>query len=220
MNFEFREHLAVFGGSFNPPHLGHLDAVDGILKNPGVKKVIIMPSYGNPLKPNITSFDERFEMAKLNFLGFEVSTFERDHQSASTFELLSKIQALAGEDRVAFAIGTDQFETFESWVNFPAVLSLSDWIVLLRKPQRLNDCGPTLQKFLSANILRPTRDPYRFEIGLGPSKRLLQFVETDAPDTSSTLIREKFALGKIQDIKKYLKSDVLNYIERKSLYGT
>jgi nicotinate-nucleotide adenylyltransferase len=220
MNRFFQNHLVFFGGSFNPPHLGHQDAAQGLLKSPGVKKVLVMPSYGNPLKTHKTSFQDRFEMAKLNFPELDVSRFEEEQKTTSTFDLLSKANPISEGHPIAFAIGTDQFETLESWVNFPRVLSLADWLVLLRKPKTLDDCGSTLKKYESLGVLKATRDPYTFEIGNGAQMKTLHFVETEATNTSSTLIRENIALGRVEEVKKYLKSDVMNYIERNSLYGT
>jgi nicotinic acid mononucleotide adenylyltransferase len=76
-----------------------------------------------------------------------------------------------------------------------------------------------IRKYETDGLLKATRDHYTFEIGHGGVKRTLRFVETDALATSSTLIREQFALGKKEQIKPYLKAEVFDYIERKSLYG-
>ena len=221
MNGFFQNHIALFGGSFNPPHLGHLVAARGLLQNPGVKKVLVLPSFGNPLKPESSvSFEKRFEMAKLNFEELEVSSFEKVQMTNSTSELLSQIKLLTAEHPDAFIIGTDQFNSLASWVDFPNFLLLCDWIVLLRQPHPVDSCASAIRKYESLGILRSTRDPQTFEIKKGPHLRHLRLVETDAQEVSSTFIREQLALRKKDKIKHLLKPEVLDYIERNSLYGT
>ena len=220
MSVSFTNHLVLFGGSFNPPHIGHAEAAQGLLKNPGVGKLIVLPTYGNAQKPGVPSFHHRYEMAKLNFPDFEVLNFEQTHQTTSTFQLLSCVQLLAGERPVAFIIGTDQLQNLKQWINFPNFMSLCDWIVLVRKPITLDVCADSIRSLEAAGILKSTRDPLEFEVRANSKVRFLRFVETNATQISSTQIRETLALGKKSDLAPYLKKDVLEYIERNSLYGT
>jgi nicotinate-nucleotide adenylyltransferase len=220
MSLSFHRHLTLFGGSFNPPHVGHAQAANGLLKNPGVGKLLVLPTYGNPMKPGVPAFEHRLQMAKLNFPEFEVTDFEGVHQTKSTFDLLSRANLIAGEQPVAFVIGTDQFENLASWVNFPTFLGLCDWIVMVRKPKKLDACETAIRAFEASGVLKSTRDPMEFEVRANGKVRSLRFVETDATEVSSTQIREKLALGKKTEITAYLKKDVLAYVERNSLYGT
>jgi nicotinate-nucleotide adenylyltransferase len=221
MSVSFENHVVLFGGAFNPPHLGHVDAVRGLAKNPAARKVIILPTFGNPLKPETTPFENRFEMAKLNFPEAEVSRFEAEQKTTSTFDLLTRVNLLVANQPVAFVIGTDQLESLDLWVKFPQFLSMCDWLVLLRKPKTLEQCGPILQRLETSGILKPTRDPFSFEICAVQSKpRTLRLVPTDAANISSTEIREQIALGKKEEVKKFLNPDVKEYIERNRLYGT
>jgi nicotinate-nucleotide adenylyltransferase len=221
MSNDFQNHVVLFGGAFNPPHLGHVDAVRGLAKNPAARKVIVLPTFGNPLKPETTSFENRFEMAKLNFPQVEVSRFEADQKTTSTFDLLTRVNLLASDQPVAFVIGTDQLASLDQWVNFPQFLSMCDWLVLLRKPKTLEQCGPILQSLETRGVLKPTRDPFSFEICASQNKpRTLRIVPTDAANISSTEIREKIALGKNEEVKKFLNPEVQEYIERNRLYGT
>src|ERR1044072_1797188 len=58
---------AVFGGRFDPPHLGHREAVRGLFEHPGVKRVLIVPSASPPHKPTWATAEQRAGMAGLNF---------------------------------------------------------------------------------------------------------------------------------------------------------
>lgn len=216
MSFDFRESTALFGGSFNPPHLGHTRAIEGILKNPGVLRVIVLPSFGTPLKKVAVSFEERFEMAKLAFDHLphtKVNDFEFRHQTQFTWQLLQTFGPQTKNP--AFVIGTDQFKKLEQWAKFPEVLGLSDWIVLLRKPTTLDSIASEIQSLIEKQVLRPSgnRDEYVVQ-----GKRM-KFVETDAPEISSSLIREKIALSQWSEIDAQLDPKVKDFILRNRIYG-
>ena len=77
MSLSFESHLALFGGSFNPPHQGHLTAIEGLKRDPKVDRVLVLPSHGTPLKNASLPFLHRFQMTKLALDSVaEVSDFE------------------------------------------------------------------------------------------------------------------------------------------------
>jgi nicotinate-nucleotide adenylyltransferase len=63
----WHEVTAVFGGTFDPPHLGHREAIAGLFKNPGVSRALVIPSFIPPQKPQAVGSDHRVAMAKLCF---------------------------------------------------------------------------------------------------------------------------------------------------------
>lgn len=216
MSFDFRKTTAVFGGSFNPPHLGHAQAIQGLLKNPGVERVLVMPSYGTPLKKVSVTFEQRMEMAQVAFQSIhavEVSGFERTHRTQFTWQLLEQLVPQIGD--LAFVIGTDQFAKLEQWAKFPEVMGMCDWIILLRKPTTLDSVQPLLAKYASQGLLKSTgnRDEYTV---LG---KRLKLVETDAIEASSTLIRERMALNQAEQVTHLLAPEVKDYLVRNGIYG-
>ncbi len=226
MSFSFHDHTAVFGGSFSPPHLGHSEAVQSLFKNPGVKRVLMVPSFGTPLKSVNVSFSARYEMTKLAFQEIkaglvEVSDVEATHQIAFSWQLLELLTPQLGS-KITFVIGADQFQKLSSWARYPQVMSLCDWIVLLRKPTRLNDLVPHVKQYVSAGWLKAGRDESNFEITNESSKpvRHLRLVTTEAREISATEIRKNLALGKKTELSEMISAPVLSYIERNRLYGT
>ena len=219
MSFSFESHLALFGGSFNPPHRGHLTAIQGLSQNPKVDRVMVLPSYGSPLKSTVTSYEHRFQMAKIAFEKIaEVSRFEEEEKTEFTWQVLEKLSTK--HPKLAFVIGTDQLEQIHRWARFPEVLSLSDWIVLIRRPKKLADLEKILQKYVTEQVLHPTPDPREFKIARDGTVRTLVLVETEAPEISSTQIREKWSLGQKAIVENLLTPPILSYIERNHLYGT
>ena len=217
MSFDFRESTALFGGSFHPPHLAHHQAIQGLFKNPGVKRVILLPSFGTPLKKITVTFDQRMEMAKLAFAqvsSVEISDFEKVNQTQFTWQVLEKISTKVLNP--VFIIGADQFLKLEQWSHFPEVLGMCDWIVLLRKPHTLDSLNPMIKKFVQEQVLKPTGNDHEF---LTFGKRLM-LVETVAPEVSSTWIREQIALNNWDGVKHFIAPVVKDYILRNKLYGT
>jgi nicotinate-nucleotide adenylyltransferase len=217
MSFSFARHTAVFGGSFNPPHIGHIKAIEGLRKNPGVAQVLVAPSFGTPLKTVETPYPLRLQMAEKAFKGMAtVSDLEGRANIQYTWELLEILNKEAKD--TAFVIGTDQFKNLDRWSRFPEVLGMCDWIVLLRKPTTLSELAPSIQKLIQHDLLLATRDEREFIIKGG--NRRLCLVDTDAPDVSSTQIRENYALGKKTENMNLIPASVLEFIERNHLYGT
>ena len=62
------ECTALFGGRFDPPHLGHEEALAGLFESPGVARVLVIPSGNPPHKPVTASNEARLEMARAAFL--------------------------------------------------------------------------------------------------------------------------------------------------------
>jgi len=216
MSFDFRDSTALFGGSFHPPHTGHTQAIEGLLKNPGVMKIIVLPSYGTPLKKVAVSFDQRMDMAKLAFSSLhlvKVSDFEQKHQTQYTWQLLEKFSPQVKNP--VFVIGTDQFQKIDQWAKFPEVLAMSDWIVLLRKPTTMDSLKTNIQKLVQEQILKPTSNDHEF-ISMG---KRFKFIETEAIEVSSTLLREKIALNSWDSITNIIAPNVKEYILRNNIYG-
>jgi nicotinate-nucleotide adenylyltransferase len=217
MSTSFREHLVLFGGSFNPPHSGHVTALYGLTRNPGVKSALVVPSFGTPLKTVAVSFEDRLEMARLAFSHLaEVSDIEGRERIDFTWQLLERFRSV--HEKIAFVMGTDQFAAWRSWAQFPRLLGLSDWIVLLRKPNGMETIRAALESFTADGVIAPSPDPMEWNVTGTP--RVIRFVETEAPMVSGTRIREALESGKVGQVQEFLPEPVLKFIERKHLYGT
>lgn len=188
----FRDHVAVFGGAFDPPHLSHVDAAKALLKNPGVKRVIVMPSWGTPLKSNTRPFASRLAMTRVAFAGIdrliEVSDIEEQIQCQFSWQLIERLKT--EHPKIAFVIGSDQVPQLSKWAKYPEVLDLCDWIVLARQ-------GHPIELPLPDHMVR---------------------VNTPAPEVSSTKIREALALNQAESIKPLLPKSVWEYIQKNRTY--
>ena len=217
---------AVFGGTFDPPHLGHREAVRGLFSRPGVKRVLILPAAIPPLKQTLTSTPHRVEMAKICFsqewlqpypteIEFDLRELSRSGKSY-TYDTLQELRVLVPD--LAFVIGADQLADLKRWHRFPEVLGLCHWLVLERKPAGQELSQSVLKDWESSGIARK-QSPDLWQISGGGAATWLKTVPTDAPAISSTSIRE--AISRTGQVPaKALYEPVSRYLYDHRLYGT
>ncbi len=113
--------IALFGGSFDPPHIGHTAIVEALEKLNYIDKIIVMPTFLNPFKSKSHAPSElRFEWLEeifLNSQNVEISRYEVDQNRAvatiETVEYLLKTYA-----KVYLVIGADNLASLELWNSY------------------------------------------------------------------------------------------------------
>lgn len=230
--------IGIFGGSFDPPHAGHRAAVAGLFARPGLKGVWVMPSGNPPWKSGSTPAQERLEMAERAFAGmgdvhvlpWEIELASRmSGDATTTWKLLDFIHPRLQGAEIAWVIGADQVLSLERWDRFPTLLGRCHWIVLLRKG--LEHAEATIRQKLNEweSVGLMQRDPregaaWTISESLTAGRKLrLELVETEAPEVSSTRIREEAA--RTGDMTKalaegWISDSVAQYLKEKKLYGT
>lgn len=224
----WNEITAVFGGRFDPPHLGHREAVAGLFRNPGIKQAVILPSAQPPHKPALASTEDRVQMARLGFactgdypkeVIFDLSEIERAKKNPGipsyTYDSLLEIRPVYGP--LAFVLGTDQLVQFHTWYRFPEILTLAHWIVLDRKSAPSRSARETLTSWASSGLIRATSQELCWKLSGGST--FIQWVSTDAQPISSTLVREE--IGRTgHPPQNVLLPSVFGYLKEKQLYGS
>jgi nicotinate-nucleotide adenylyltransferase len=214
---------AIFGGTFDPPHLGHRGAALGLLKNPGVREVVILPSATPPHKAAQTTAEERSEMARLGFpidsmkeFRLDLREIERATRTGKPSYSYDTLVELRRElPKLAFVIGTDQLEGLSRWHRFPEVIELCHWIVLERKPEGQAAGRRALAEYEASGLLRRDKD-HRWTT---PKGMTLTTVETAAPALSSTAIREEIARSGTPPPGS-ISPEIETYLKRHRLYGS
>ncbi len=132
--------VALYGGSFNPPHLGHIDAARASIKALRADKLIFVPAAVPPHKAmaeHSPSPAERLELTRLaaeEIPGAEVSDFEVSRGAAPSYTATTA-EYFRGEypdARIVLLIGTDMFLSFEKWFDFERLLKLVELAVFPR----------------------------------------------------------------------------------------
>lgn len=134
--------IAIYGGSFNPMHIGHEKIVDYVLNNLNMDKIIIIP-VGIPShrENNLEQSDTRLKICKEIFKGnkkIEVSDIEIKSEGKSyTYDTLLKLIDLYGENNEFFEIiGEDSLKSLKTWKNYEELLKICKFIVFRRKDDK------------------------------------------------------------------------------------
>jgi nicotinate-nucleotide adenylyltransferase len=194
--------LGILGGTFNPPHLGHLVMGQEALDQLDLDRVVLMPVSEPPHKEteDDPGADARVELCRLAVAGderFEVSTLEVDRGGASyTIDTLRELHASAPEHELTFIVGGDMAYSLPSWREPAAVLQLARLAVAEREELRRHDIAARLAS-------------------LSPPERI-RFFDMPRMDLSSSAIRRRAAAGR--PIRYLVPDAVATAIESRSLY--
>jgi nicotinate-nucleotide adenylyltransferase len=220
---------AVMGGTFDPPHLGHVEALEGLFRNPGIERAIVVVSGRPVFKTTLTQSTDRLEMARLAFAPFIekkqalISTEEIDRAEANpadpsyTFDTLTALTPHF--KNLAFVVGTDQLVDLKRWHRFLELLSLCHWIVLERKGFE-GRSFPILASWKAEGLAsHDAAQPNHWRLHSGKNSTSLAVVPTEAREMSSAQIREAIArTGKLPS--NSVPPAVEEYLLRRGLYGT
>jgi nicotinate-nucleotide adenylyltransferase len=134
--------IAIFGGSFNPVHRGHLEIVKQLLSHGHVDHIIVVPARQNPLKsrPPLIPDTIRWEMLNRAFVDIpqiRLSDCELSRSGPSyTCQTLIHFRALYPDDRLYLVLGEDAFATLPQWTAVGKIVRLCRILVLPRPSQR------------------------------------------------------------------------------------
>jgi nicotinate-nucleotide adenylyltransferase len=132
-----RRRLGVLGGSFNPPHLGHLALASVACGELGLERVVFVPAATPPHKvvaddtPAVVRF-ALTEAATAEDMRFAVSAVEIDQDLAHTREVLAALRPRYEQAEFVFLMGSDSLLQFASWREPEVILELASLAVALR----------------------------------------------------------------------------------------
>lgn len=202
--------IGIFGGTFNPPHLGHLRLVRTFCENLQLDRVLIIPNKRPTHKryDSLTTDEERLFMCRKTFADekFEISTMEMERETDSyTVLTLRELKALYPNDEFYTIIGSDMLLMFHKWYKYKEILENCTLCVASRED------GDDLQ------ALRSYAFRYlRIFIKEREGKHIL--LSPAAPmEVSSTEIRQKIENG--ESTEGLLADGVEEYIRDRGLYG-
>lgn len=125
------QRIGLFGGTFNPIHMGHLRLAGAFVQALSLDRLIVIPDYMPPHKdaPDLASAADRYNMCRLaaaSIPNAEVSDFELRRQTKSyTVHTLQHFSALYPDAELFFIMGSDMFVTLESWYDTKTLFSLA-----------------------------------------------------------------------------------------------
>jgi len=198
--------IGIFGGTFDPVHLGHLILAEQCREQAKLDQVLFVPAALPPHKQgmSLTSFAQRVEMLALAISGhpaFRIDELERDRSGPSyTVDTLTQLQQAGPGDELCFIFGSDSVRDLPIWYQPTRILELATLLVVARA-----DYPPFSAPELRAALKLGDDVPLRYQI-------------VDAPliTLASRDIRKRIA--ERRSVRYMIPRAVEAYIEDKGLY--
>jgi len=201
--------IGIFGGSFDPPHLAHVEIIRVVQANRHFDSLVFMPAWQNPLKQRETgaSPEQRMDMLLLALADeeapFQVSAIELQRPERSfTVDTLRQITQECSENaRLHMVIGSENFDTLKDWKDINGIFRLTENII------------PVSRSASSLEILDSTHG----QLGDDLIANLeANFIGIKPIDISSTEVRNRLARG--ESTEGLVDERVLKYIQSTGLY--
>ena len=198
--------IGIFGGSFDPVHLGHLKTAKSIKKELNFERLFLLPCH-DPVHKNSLHYSpkQRLEMLNLaikDYPSLEIDTREIDREGNSY--MIDTLAELTEEFRgktICLIIGMDSFLSFKTWKKWDEFAKLVHLIILPRKIDQLSRNNlDTFEVAFDINDLN------------NKPNGLLYFSNSELIEISSTDIRGKIA--SIQNLDGLMPSSVINYLQK------
>ncbi|MFL2095934.1 nicotinate-nucleotide adenylyltransferase [Marinilactibacillus psychrotolerans] len=192
IHVEERRKIGILGGTFNPPHLGHLIIADQVRDQLGLEKIIFLPSANPPHAKGKTTIDAKHRVRMVEKAIELESQFELDFTEINrggksfTFDTIKSLTEQNPDIEYYFIIGADMVEDLPSWYKIDELVNLVQ-IVAVNRPQ------------------------YSVETAFP-----LIFIDVPNIEISSSTIRQK--ISDQCSVKFLLPDKVLEYIEAEGLY--
>lgn len=188
--------LGLFGGRFDPPHLGHLLAAQEALEALVLDELWFVPAQTPPHKPAIASAEHRFGMTLLataSHPAFRVSRLELARAGPSyTFDTVTRVRECEADVKLFFITGVDAYADIETWHRATELLETATMVAVSRPGYALS----ALPEF------------YRERVTLLDRLRV---------DISSTEVRRR--LGEGRSVRYLVSEPVESYLDKHHLYA-
>lgn len=204
--------IGVYGGTFNPPHLGHVTAARAVFELLKLDKLLLIPAGLPPhkdLPAGSPTAEQRLEMTRLAAdqigLGDRVEVLDLELRRAGrsfTSDTLAQLKERYPEDQLWLLMGTDMFLTLQTWHEPEKVLSLAGIAAFGRTEEDTEELFSVQREYLYQTY---------------PQARLFTLTIPGVIDVSSTELRQQLAKGAGG---QPLPPAVYGYILREGLYNT
>jgi nicotinate-nucleotide adenylyltransferase len=220
-----RHKVAIFGGSFNPVHLGHVALAQNIQGLYSFDRLLIVPSNNPPHKPKYEiSPEHRLAMVSLAFSGLpgaEISRIELDRAEVSyAITTIAEVKSKYLDSDVYFVTGADAFAEINRWHKFAEVIESCSFVVATRagmSEQQDKKLWDLIAEFHSTGLLtRVQSDDTRILEFKTRSGSRIAVSNVTAPPISSTEVRARIKAGR--PVKDLVGLGVAEYLLRHNLY--
>ena len=201
------ERIGIYGGTFNPPHIGHLQAAKQAVKTLGLSRLLLIPAYAPPhkavLPTNTPTAQQRLQMLRIaaeDCPQIEVSDMELRREGISySYETVQALKEQYPDAELVLLMGTDMFLSFDSWVHPEEILKNASPGVFYRGDKGEQPAIARKKAEMEAQGVR------------------IYLVRNEVIPISSTQMRRLLAF---RCAGEFLPEGVLDYIRENHLYDT
>jgi nicotinate-nucleotide adenylyltransferase len=189
-----RAKVCLFGGTFDPIHLAHLQIAEEARKRYALDRILFVPAGNPPHKEaaGLTPYEDRYRMVEIAckpYAGFVASRLEAGRRPSYTVDTVKRVRKdLDPGDRLFFLVGGDAFDELETWKGWQELVRLTEFVV----------------------VSRPESE-YRI-----PEAARVHRLDGLALPVSSSTIRARLATG---EATPELPAEVRAFIEKRGLYS-
>lgn len=198
------QNIVIFGGTFNPVHIGHIEMLSELNSLSYVDKIIIMPSKIPPHKDVDFLADESHrasmcEIAARMFSKVTVSTLELMREGKSyTIDTIRELLNIYKGAKIYITIGGDMLLSFKTWNRYEEIIKHASIICFNR-----GNCDISKVVDSIAFLRKKGAD--------------ITLIDKKITDVSSTYLREN--IDKHEILKKFIPREILDFINKNSVYG-
>lgn len=192
---------AIFGGTFNPLHIGHYEILRSLDNDPNIEKILLMPDRLPPHKTSEFLIDDetRIEMCRIVAADFNkcelcLIEFEREGKSY-TYDTVKLLQKLNKDTDFAFVCGGDMLVFFDKWYKYEELMKMLPFIVFKRTATDETEFYNCVDRFKKEGMNIILKDDI-------------------IPAVSSTKLRENFS-----DNCKLLPEGVYEFLSKRGVYS-
>ncbi len=196
--------IGIFGGTFSPPHMGHIRAAEAFYGEMELDKLFIIPTFVPHKKDmsGVAPAETRLRMCRLAFddIKYEISDMEIVRGDSYTAITLDEMKKMYPYDELFILFGTDMFLTLGNWVRAEDIFGMCTVVCVSRE----SDPDSEMKIMEKIGI-------YREQFGAE-----IRHISLKPTEISSSKIRERISLG--EELSGMVSPSVIDYIKTKELY--
>jgi nicotinate-nucleotide adenylyltransferase len=226
MNGRRKKRIALYGGTFDPVHTGHVAVAESLLKLFALDEVLFIPAHVAPHKreAKVTPGWHRYAMLALATQGearLRISTVELDApEKPYTVETLSRLATELGEDaHLFFIMGADSWSEITTWREWERVLALTNHIVVTRPGYELESSHVTRAIGERLMDLRGMdHEKFSEVVDKSEDARIIYMTDAVLMDVSASGIRRAVREGRDSEWLVLVPPPVAEYLKKYRLY--
>lgn len=209
--------IAIYGGTFDPFHVGHAYCIQTLFEKTKVEKIFVVPNCQNPLKAKGEGPTPAQRLAMVEVGVQELENVYVDPQEVNrggksyTIDTIKEYRKEYDQEQLFLVIGLDQFYQLAQWKDYEKLLEETNFLVVSRPgnmlPMSMDDIPEELRKHV--DVLDRTFLAFK-------SGRTLEFLRVKGIDVAATDIRKLIRTGR--GVEKYLDIQVEEFIKEHNLY--